>query len=222
MAPRCIGSCVPLFVLGVVFDVIGLVVLLVGVFANLRVDGRFYGDFLIYTGSIIVFLSLIWWVMWYTGNITLSSEDLEKARTLDNFAHWAHKLSKRLSKSGVKSLEAGEKKLAAGDGKDAAKEPVPIHLPTRVKWPDPEVAGHDNGAFERTSEMPSDSEKTVELDILKNSEMLLKNDAGIFAIFKCRSAILLLLLASLFGTADRMTDDVVLLGGQEGSTKNGL
>uniref|UniRef100_A0A3B4D733 Uncharacterized protein n=1 Tax=Pygocentrus nattereri TaxID=42514 RepID=A0A3B4D733_PYGNA len=114
MAPRCIGGCVPLFVLGVAFDVIGLVVLLVGVFANLRLDGRFYGDFLIYTGSIIVFLSLVWWVLWYSGNIPLSSEELEKISALDNFAHWARKISKRLSKSGVKTLEAGEKKPVSG------------------------------------------------------------------------------------------------------------
>uniref|UniRef100_A0A8B9GY52 Transmembrane protein 238-like n=1 Tax=Astyanax mexicanus TaxID=7994 RepID=A0A8B9GY52_ASTMX len=94
MAVRGVGGCVPLFVLGIVFDVIGLVVLLVGVFADLRYDGRFYGDFLIYTGSIIVFLSLIWWVLWYTGNITLSSDDLEKISALDNFTQWARKISK--------------------------------------------------------------------------------------------------------------------------------
>uniref|UniRef100_A0A4W4EU35 Transmembrane protein 238a n=1 Tax=Electrophorus electricus TaxID=8005 RepID=A0A4W4EU35_ELEEL len=98
MNPKCIGGCVPLFILGVAFDVVGLVILLVGIFANLRLDGRFYGDFLIYTGSIIVFLSLIWWVLWYTGTITVASDELEKS-TLDNLAHWARKLSKRLSKN---------------------------------------------------------------------------------------------------------------------------
>ncbi|XP_017548592.1 transmembrane protein 238-like [Pygocentrus nattereri] len=180
MAPRCIGGCVPLFVLGVAFDVIGLVVLLVGVFANLRLDGRFYGDFLIYTGSIIVFLSLVWWVLWYSGNIPLSSEELEKISALDNFAHWARKISKRLSKSGVKTLEAGEKKPVSGGGggKDTMTEAVPVHLPTRVTWPNSELTGFDNEAFERTLEMPSNSGKTVELDILKNSEMLLKNEVN--------------------------------------------
>uniref|UniRef100_A0A673FWS4 Transmembrane protein 238a n=1 Tax=Sinocyclocheilus rhinocerous TaxID=307959 RepID=A0A673FWS4_9TELE len=88
MAPKCIGGCAALFVLGITFDIIGFALLLVGIFANLRLDGRFYGDFLIYTGSLIVFLSLFWWIMWYTGNINVSSEDLEK-RTFDNFAHWA-------------------------------------------------------------------------------------------------------------------------------------
>ncbi|KAG9267748.1 transmembrane protein 238 [Astyanax mexicanus] len=174
MAVRGVGGCVPLFVLGIVFDVIGLVVLLVGVFADLRYDGRFYGDFLIYTGSIIVFLSLIWWVLWYTGNITLSSDDLEKISALDNFTQWARKISKRLSKSGVKSLEAGEKKLVnggggGGDGKDGRNGAMPVHLPTRVTWPSQDTAGYDNEAYERSVETPSVSEKTVELDTLKNS-----------------------------------------------------
>ncbi|XP_066522354.1 transmembrane protein 238-like [Hoplias malabaricus] len=176
MAPRCIGGCVPLFVLGIVFDVVGLVVLLVGIFANLRLDGRYYGDFLIYTGSIIMFLSLAWWVLWYTGNITLSSEDLDKINALDDLAHWARKISKRLStssKGGVKSLESGEKKLvSAGGGGDG--KAVPVHIPTRITWPNSELEGHDNAAFEQSLEMPSNSEKTVELDILKNSEIIPK------------------------------------------------
>lgn len=41
-----------------------------GVFADLL----FY-DLLLYLGSIIIFLSLLWWVFWYSGNIELSSEE---------------------------------------------------------------------------------------------------------------------------------------------------
>uniref|UniRef100_A0A672PLG1 Transmembrane protein 238a n=1 Tax=Sinocyclocheilus grahami TaxID=75366 RepID=A0A672PLG1_SINGR len=131
MAPKCIGGCAALFVLGVTFDIIGFALLLVGIFANLRLDGRFYGDFLIYTGSLIVFLSLFWWIMWYTGNIKVSSEDLEK-RTFDNFAHWL-----RLSKKGLNSEKCTDniKKSMNGD--------VTHHAPKRITWENSGTAGSD-------------------------------------------------------------------------------
>uniref|UniRef100_A0A8C4H231 Transmembrane protein 238 n=1 Tax=Dicentrarchus labrax TaxID=13489 RepID=A0A8C4H231_DICLA len=100
MAHSCVGNCAPLFFLAVLFDAAGLAVLLVGIFGNLKLDGRFYGDFLIYTGSVIISLSLVWWVLWYTGNVQLYAED--KAGSLDiNFTHWARKLSERLSNGGM-------------------------------------------------------------------------------------------------------------------------
>ncbi|XP_030629077.1 transmembrane protein 238-like [Chanos chanos] len=166
MASNCIGECIPLFVLGIAFDVVGLVILLVGIFANLRMDGRFYGDFLIYTGSIIVFLSLIWWIMWYTGNIRVYADDLEKS-TLDNFAQWARKFSERLSKSGRKTIEAGEKCIGGG------KESMNGTISKRITWENSISEGYDNEGYDRNSDTPP-SEKTVELGILKNSEELLQ------------------------------------------------
>lgn len=70
---RGLGRCVCSFWLAVAFDIFGLIVLLIGVFANV-----FYYDFLIYAGAIVIFLSLIWWVFWYTGNIEVPKADLEE------------------------------------------------------------------------------------------------------------------------------------------------
>lgn len=55
MAPKCIGGCAALFVLGVAFDITGFALLSVGIFANLRLNDRSYGDFLIYIGSLKFF-----------------------------------------------------------------------------------------------------------------------------------------------------------------------
>lgn len=69
---RRLGNCACAFWLAIAFDIFGMLILLTGVFANV-----FFYDFLIYAGAIIIFLSLIWWVFWYTGNIEVSPEDLE-------------------------------------------------------------------------------------------------------------------------------------------------
>ncbi|XP_064170826.1 transmembrane protein 238-like [Anguilla rostrata] len=69
---RGLGRCSCAFWLAVAFDTFGLIVLMTGVFGDL-----FFYDFLIYAGAIIIFLSLIWWVFWYTGNIEVPPEELE-------------------------------------------------------------------------------------------------------------------------------------------------
>ncbi|KAM8843891.1 transmembrane protein 238 [Spinachia spinachia] len=67
-----LGRCVCCFWLAVAFDIIGLLVLLIGVFVNV-----FFYDLLIYAGAIVIFLSLIWWVFWYSGNIEVPPAELE-------------------------------------------------------------------------------------------------------------------------------------------------
>lgn len=65
-----LGHCRQFFWLGVAFDAVGVAMLFTGVFANLL-----YYDMLLYLGSIIMFVSLLWWISWYTGNIEALPED---------------------------------------------------------------------------------------------------------------------------------------------------
>ncbi|XP_068452177.1 transmembrane protein 238-like [Clinocottus analis] len=69
---RGLGRCACCFWLAVAFDVVGLLVLLTGVFVSV-----FFYDLLIYAGAIVIFLSLIWWVFWYSGNIEVPPAELE-------------------------------------------------------------------------------------------------------------------------------------------------
>lgn len=69
---RGLGRCACSFWLAVAFDIAGLAVLLIGVFANV-----FFYDLLIYAGAIVIFLSLVWWVFWYSGNIEVPPAELE-------------------------------------------------------------------------------------------------------------------------------------------------
>ncbi|XP_060883234.1 transmembrane protein 238-like [Labrus mixtus] len=69
---RGLGRCVCCFWLAIAFDIVGLAVLLIGLFVNV-----FFYDLLIYAGAIVIFLSLIWWVFWYSGNIEVPPAELE-------------------------------------------------------------------------------------------------------------------------------------------------
>lgn len=67
-----VGRCKCSFWMAVVHDVVGLFIMMVGVFAGLVIH-----DLFIYAGAIMIFLSLIWWVFWYSGNIDVPPEELE-------------------------------------------------------------------------------------------------------------------------------------------------
>lgn len=57
--------------LAVIMDVAGLLIFLVGIFAPLS-----YWDFFVFSGPLLIFLSLIPWIFWYMGNLTVSEEEL--------------------------------------------------------------------------------------------------------------------------------------------------
>lgn len=71
MAPTYDGlsHCKLALVFAVLLDLFGATCLLTGVFAPLEIQGRDFGDLMVYTGVLLVLLSLVGWVIWYSGNI---------------------------------------------------------------------------------------------------------------------------------------------------------
>lgn len=57
--------------LAVILDVIGLILFFVGIFAKLS-----YWDFFVLSGPLLIFVSLVFWIFWYMGNLTVSEEEL--------------------------------------------------------------------------------------------------------------------------------------------------
>ncbi len=115
-ALRCIGSCLSLFVMAIVFDILGVVLLFVGIFGNVRMRGVFYGDFLIHTGALVLFVSLALWLMWYVGNIRVKDEGLARRSSAAlSIKALARKLTERLSKTPLKD-NTGEKRFIVGGG----------------------------------------------------------------------------------------------------------
>lgn len=61
--------CKFILVLAVLMDLFGVSALLIGVFVPLEISGRDFGDLLVYSGAVLVLMSMGAWVMWYSGNI---------------------------------------------------------------------------------------------------------------------------------------------------------
>ncbi|KAM6951131.1 ribosomal L1 domain-containing protein 1 [Aplochiton taeniatus] len=85
-APACLSIGLMFVVVGLVWipilkenlrrkvthDILGALILLTGVFGGLVIH-----DLFIYAGAVIIFLSLLWWVFWFSGNIEVPPEELQ-------------------------------------------------------------------------------------------------------------------------------------------------
>ncbi|XP_075392512.1 transmembrane protein 238 [Tenrec ecaudatus] len=121
-----LGRCRMALLLAVALDVAGMAALLTGVFAQLQVGGRDFGDLLIYSGALLVFLSLLGWILWYTGNIEISRQELERDYGLrpSALARLARKISRRWSAPASSSRAApgtrGARRIAGAPPPPAA------------------------------------------------------------------------------------------------------
>ncbi|XP_078124978.1 transmembrane protein 238 like [Sander vitreus] len=156
---RCIGGCVTPFLIAFLFDVLGLILVFVGIFANVRIGDRFYGDFLIYSGSLIIFFSLAFWLMWYVGNVQVSEDDEGGLKKSSSIVQLARKLSERLSQK----LKGEPRVKCVEDGSQ-----VGPHKASRVTW-GRSTAYHNKG-YDDCLDSPS-TEKKVEIEPEEKTEM---------------------------------------------------
>lgn len=71
------GKCSIVFLfLAIFLDVVGLLLFFIGIFAPLS-----YWDFFVLSGPLLIFLSLVLWIFWYMGSLTVSEEELNLPKT---------------------------------------------------------------------------------------------------------------------------------------------
>ncbi|XP_053349935.1 transmembrane protein 238-like [Clarias gariepinus] len=87
-------------VFAIIMDLIGITIVLIGVFVPLQVQGRDFGDLLVYSGVLLVLMSMGGWVMWYSGNI----EGLHLVKDLGYRQSAVDRLARSLSRRMRKSL----------------------------------------------------------------------------------------------------------------------
>lgn len=92
-----LSHCKLALVFAVVMDVLGVTSLLVGVFASLEIQGKDFGDLLVYSGALLVLFSMAGWVLWYSGNIEgLHLQKDSKAGVGSAMDRLARSLSRRI------------------------------------------------------------------------------------------------------------------------------
>ncbi|MEE6526077.1 hypothetical protein FKM82_026488 [Ascaphus truei] len=68
---RVAGRCRAILLIALIFDIVGIILLLCGLFAHFE-----SWDFFIYTGAVTIALSLVFWMLWYTFNVEVSYKEL--------------------------------------------------------------------------------------------------------------------------------------------------
>ncbi|XP_068769928.1 transmembrane protein 238-like [Struthio camelus] len=66
---RGCGRCAPLLLGALALDAAGLALVVVGAAARPARAGRPFGDCLVLSGALLLFLSLLGWLLWHTGNL---------------------------------------------------------------------------------------------------------------------------------------------------------
>lgn len=94
MANAGLKHCKVALCFAVIFDIFGFTALFVGLFVPLETKGRDFGDLLVYTGAVLVLMSLGGWVMWYSGNI----EGIPKQKDLSGIGNAVERLARNLSR----------------------------------------------------------------------------------------------------------------------------
>ncbi|XP_024261634.1 transmembrane protein 238 [Oncorhynchus tshawytscha] len=80
----------------ILMDLLGVSALLVGVFAPLEIKGQDFGDLLVYSGALLMLMSLGGWVMWYSGNLEGLTSRKEQGGTMGAMDRLARSLSRRI------------------------------------------------------------------------------------------------------------------------------
>lgn len=73
------NRCATVFLsIAIFLDIVGLILFLIGV----STPGVLaYWDFFVFSGPLLIFLSLVLWIFWYMGKLTVSEEELNLPRS---------------------------------------------------------------------------------------------------------------------------------------------
>ncbi|XP_042303474.1 transmembrane protein 238-like [Sceloporus undulatus] len=99
MGLRWGGRCAAFLVAALALDAAGLGLVLAGAVGHPRLeDGASFEDFLVLSGALLLFLSLLCWLFWYSGNLRGIPDPQEAPlRPPPSLLRLAAKLSQRLS-----------------------------------------------------------------------------------------------------------------------------